>query len=273
MSLITNEPIPVFNTPEFPNYFKGKGESMPLDDQRLMRGLETILLQGMSFDPKEKLPQNVLKIKTPNYRGKELYSHRFFLNNFSSKKQPINLPSVDKICKTLKELIGTPYLWGGNWPKGIPKMLELYPPAVELSHLDPKIQNIWQLKGVDCSGLLYYATNGYTPRNTSDLVSYKEGLKIKELKKEEMISLLKPLDLITWKGHVIIIINEEICIESTPEEGVHLRKLCERIEEVLKMRKPVNKNPSDDSFVIRRWHSDSLSSSIMRSTTQSCCIF
>lgn len=270
MSLVTSSPIPLFNTPEFPSYFQGKGESIPLDDQGLMRCLETILLPGMSFDLREKLPDNIFKIKTPNYSGEELYIDRRFFNETSLIEQPSSLPSVDKICKTLKKLIGTPYLWGGNCPEGVAGMLKLYP--VDLSTLDPKTQNTWQLKGVDCSGLLYYATNGYTPRNTSDLVNYKEGLKIKNLTKEKMISLLKPLDLIVWKGHVIIVIDKETCIESTIENGVHLRDISERIEEVLKTRKPVNENPSDDSFVIRRWHSDILNPSIMRRTKQSCCI-
>ena len=265
MSLIISEPVPVFNTAEFPRYFKGKGECIPLDNQGLMRCLETILLPGRSLDPREIILKNILKIKTPNYSGKELYIHGKFLPNSSSKKQP-GLSNVDEICETLKDLIGTPYLWGGNWPKGIIKILKLYPPTVKLSSLDPKIQNIWQLKGVDCSGLLYYATDGYTPRNTVDLVKYKKGLKIENLKKEKIISLLKPLDLITWKGHVIIVIDKKTCIESTPEKGVHFRSLSERIEEVLKTRKPINKNPSDDSFVIRRWHSENFCSSIMRGT-------
>ncbi|MCL6755763.1 MAG: C40 family peptidase [Candidatus Rhabdochlamydia oedothoracis] len=272
MLSIATDPIPVFNTPEFPNYFKEKGEFIPLDNQGLMRCLETILLPGMSFDPREALPKNILKIKTPNYSGKELYIHGEFLPNSSSKKQLINLPSVDKICKTLKKLIGTPYLWGGNYPEGIAKIPKIYPPNANLSSLDPKIQNIWQLKGVDCSGLLYYATGGYTPRNTADLVKYKKGLKIENLKKEGILSLLQPLDLITWKGHVIIVIDKETCIESTPEKGVNSRRLFERIEEVLKTRKPVNKNPSDKSFVIRRWHSESFYASVIRCAQQSCCI-
>lgn len=270
MSLITTEPLPLFNTSEFSSYFKGEGKAIPLDDGGLMRCLEMILLPKMSFDLQEKLSKNVWKIKTSHYPREELYIHGKFLTNLYSKKQPTNLPSVDNICKTLKKLIGTPYLWGGNWPKGVTKMLELYPPTINPSSLDPKIQNIWQLKGVDCSGLLYYATKGHTPRNTSDLVNYKEGLKIKNLTKEEMIFLLKPLDLIIWKGHVIIVIDKETCIESSPEKGVHLRNLSERIKEVLKIRKPVNQKPSDDSFVIRRWHSESFNSSIMRSTKQSC---
>ena len=65
----------------------------------------------------------------------------------------------------------------------------------------------------------------------------------------------------TW----IIIIDKETCIESTIENGVHLRSLSERIEEVLKTRKPVNESPSDDSFVIRRWHQN-FKPCVMRST-------
>lgn len=266
MSLVTSSPIPVFNKPEFPSYFQGKGESIPLDDQGLMRCLETILLPGMSFNLREKLTDNIFKIETPNYSGKELYIDKRFFNKTSLIEQPSNLPSVDKICETLKNLNRIPYLWGGNCPEGVARMLELYP--VDLSSLETKIQNIWQLKGVDCSGLLYYATNGYTPRNTSDLVNYGKAV----LMKKEIAKIVQPLDLIVWKGHVIIVIDKETCIESTIKKGVHLRNLSERIEEVLKTRKPVNQNPSDDSFVIRRWYSDSLNSSIMRRTKQSCCI-
>lgn len=272
MSLITNSPIPVFNTSEFPSYFTGEGEHIPLDDQGLMRALETILLPGMSFDLQKKSSDNIFEINTPNYSGKELYIDRRFSNETPSTEQPSNLPSVDKICETLRKLIGTPYLWGGNWPEGIPKMLELYPPAVDIHSLDPKIQNIWQLKGVDCSGLLYYATKGYTPRNTSDLVTYKKGLNIENLEKNKIALLLEPLDLIAWKGHVIIVIDKETCMESTIEKGVHLRNLSERIEEVLETRQTVNQNPSKDYFVIRRWYSDNLNSSKMRRSKQSCCI-
>mgnify|MGYP003538286839 FL=1 len=267
MFLVASSPVPLFNTFKFPNYFQGKGKSIPLDNQGLMRCLETILLPGMLFALREKLSKNIYKIETPNYPGEKLYSHEKFLIKSSSKKQPINLLSVDTICETLLGLIKkkekTPYLWGGNWPEGVAKMLELYPPA-DFSSLSEKMQNIWQLKGVDCSGLLYYATNGYTPRNTSDLVNYKDSVKIKNLTKEAIISLLEPLDLITWKGHVIIVIDKENCIESTPENGVHLSNLFQRIEGVLEKRKPVNKNPSDDSFVIRRGDSKSMNSSKMR---------
>ncbi|HEV3269041.1 MAG TPA: hypothetical protein VGZ69_00095 [Candidatus Rhabdochlamydia sp.] len=255
MSITTN-PIPVLNTADFSSCFGGKdGRSIPLDDQGLMRNLETILLPGSPLGLKEKISEHIWEIKTPVYSGEKLYIDKRLLKTTS--QQTNALPTVDKICKSLKSLTGTPYLWGGNWPLGINKMCELYPPKVDFSSLPEKIQNTWLLKGVDCSGLLYWATNGYTPRNTSDLVTYAEGLNIENLKEKDIVLLLKPLDLITWKGHVIIVIDKETCIESTPKEGVHMSNLCKRTEEVLKNRIAVNQYPSDLSdfnFVIRRWY-------------------
>lgn len=252
MSTIIYAPVPVLNTPGFASCFGGEdGCSVPLDDQGLMRGLETILLPGSSLILKKQMSEHIWKIETPNYYGEKLYIDKRLINKKPSTKQPSNVFTAHKICETLKELIGTPYLWGGNWPLGIDEMLKFYPPAVDFSSFSEKTQNAWLLKGVDCSGLLYYSTNGYTPRNTSDLVNYGKTV----LMKKEIVQIVQPMDLIVWKGHVIIIIDKETCIESTIKNGVHLRNLSERIEEVLKTRKPVNENPSDDSFVIRRWYS------------------
>ncbi|PWU16534.1 MAG: hypothetical protein C5B45_00405 [Chlamydiae bacterium] len=252
MSTIVYAPVPVLNTPGFASCFGGEdGRSIPLDEQGLMRGLETILLPGSSLILKQKISEHIWRIETPSYSGEKLYIDKRLINEKPSIEQPSKLTS-QKICETLKELKGTPYLWGGNWPLGIDEMLNLYPPAfaVNFFSLSPKIQNAWLLKGVDCSGLLYYATNGHTPRNTSDLVNYGKTVSLKK----EIVQIIEPLDLIVWKGHVIIVIDKETCIESTMENGVHLRSLSERVKEVLKTRKPVNENPSDDSFVIRRWH-------------------
>ena len=175
MSTTIHTPVPVLNNPGFASCFGGEdGRSIPLDDQGLMRDLETILLPGSSLTLKEQISEHIWKIETPSYSGEKLYIDRRLVNEKPSIEQPSNLLTSHKICETLKGLKGTPYLWGGNWPFGIDEMLNLYPPAstVSFSSLSPKIQNAWLLKGVDCSGLLYYATNGYTPRNTSDLVNY-----------------------------------------------------------------------------------------------------
>ena len=69
----------------------------------------------------------------------------------------------------MEALTGTPYVWGGNWSSGIPEMVHFYPPK---SPLDEKTERYWNLKGIDCSGLLYQTSGGATPRNTSQLIYY-----------------------------------------------------------------------------------------------------
>lgn len=256
MSVITNYPTPVLNTADFSSCFGGKdGRSLLLDDQGLMRNLETILLPGSSLIIKEDLQKNICRIETLKYPKENLFIDKRFLDNTSTAEQINKLPTVRKICTTLKSLEGTPYLWGGNWPKGIDKMRVFYRPSIDFFQLPEDIQNIWQLKGLDCSGLLYYATNGHTPRNTSALVTYADRLKIEELEENEIVQQIKPLDLLVWKGHVIIVIDKQTCIESAPGKGVHMCNLSERIKELLQTRKAVNQyNSSSASFVICRWH-------------------
>lgn len=256
MSLITNYPTPVLNTVDFSFCFGGKdGQSLPLDDQGLMRNLETILLPGSPLIIKENSHKNICRIETPKYPGENLFIDKRFLENTPSIAQRKELATVEKICATLKSLIGTPYLWGGNWPMDIDKMREFYPPSIDFTKLPEKIQNTWQLKGLDCSGLLYYAANGHTPRNTSDLVTYANRLEIEGLEGNEIVKKVKPLDLLAWKGHVIIVVNNQTCIESTPEQGVHTNNLSERMEKLLETRTAVNQYSSSfPSFVICRWH-------------------
>jgi len=124
------------------------------------------------------------------------------------------------------------------------------------------------LKGLDCFCLLYYTTNGYTPRNTSSLVSYGNAVRIAGLKVDEIIQKVKPLDIIVWRGHVIIILDKEHVIESrldydkNKEEfqgGVRIRQLKEVLREIMKRRVPVESyqdkvEEGKEKFVIRRWY-------------------
>lgn len=253
MFITISYPTPVLNTANFSFCFGGKdGRSLPLDDQGFMRNLETILLPGSSLIIKEHLTKHICKIETSSYSGKNLYIDKRFLKETSQYTR--TLPTINKICETLKNLIGTSYLWGGNWPMGIPKMRELYPPKGGFSSLPENTQNAWLLKGVDCSGLLYYATNGNIPRNTSDLVTYATSLHIEGLKGKDIIPLLKPLDLLVWKGHVTIVIDNKSCIESTPKQGVHRNPLSQTVEKLLETRKAVNQYQEDHSFIVCRWY-------------------
>lgn len=256
MCVITNHPTPVLNTANFSFCFGGNdGQSLSLDDQGLMKNLETILLPGSPLIIKENLQKDICRIETPKYPGKNLFIDKRFLENTSSIEQVNELAAVEKICTTLKSLVGIPYLWGGNWPMGIDKMREFYPPSIDFANLPEKKQNTWQLKGLDCSGLLYYATNGHTPRNTSDLLTYADRLEIEGLEGNEIAKKVKPLDLLAWEGHVIIVIDNQTCTESTPKEGVHTNNLLKRTEKLLETRKAVNQYSSSfPSFIICRWH-------------------
>jgi len=62
-------------------------------------------------------------------------------------------------------------------------MLDYYPPKEKMIQ---KILDKWIMKGVDCSGLLYEATNGYTPRNSSDLVTYGTGVTIENMTRKKL---------------------------------------------------------------------------------------
>ncbi len=71
----------------------------------------------------------------------------------------------------------------------------------------------------------------------------------------EIASMLQPLDLIAWSGHVIIVLDENTVIESTPDFGVHKSDLLSRLQSIKKERIPVNDwdSSSGKRFVIRRW--------------------
>ena len=163
----------------------------------------------------------------------------------------------------MESFLGAPYLWGGNC-KGIPEILNLYPPKIEIQSLDRISQYTWALEGMDCSGLLYFATSGFTPRNTSSLIYYGNPVKI-EGKDREDWNLL-PGDLLVWKGHVIIVLNQDTVIESLGGRGVIMTPLHQRLYELhtILKRKPVDTwdsritLPENERFVIRRWHPDLL---------------
>jgi cell wall-associated NlpC family hydrolase len=155
---------------------------------------------------------------------------------------------------------GAAYVWGANDSQGVPELLRYYQPSGSVSLKD---RELWTLKGLDCSGLLYEAADGATPRNTSDLVSFGKPVPIEGLTVSEIARRLEPLDLIVWKGHVIIVLDKirtiESCLTCSQKVGVTIRSLTGALEEVMKTRTPVNHYPQKDSdikkpFVIRRWY-------------------
>ena len=73
------------------------------------------------------------------------------------------------------------------------------------------------MRGVDCSGLLYEATGGFTPRNTSALVTVWKSRPCCRSEHREIVGRLEPLDLIVWNGHVLIVLDRLRLIESRPD--------------------------------------------------------
>jgi hypothetical protein len=132
-------------------------------------------------------------------------------------------------------------------------MFEDYPPKGNVSD---NTKDLWILKGLDCSGLLYQATDGYTIRNTSSLTSIGSAVEIKDKSATEISELVIPLDLIVWNGHVVIVLDKETVIESTPAYGVHTTNLIVRLNKIMNERKPENdwNSSSGKRFVIRRWY-------------------
>jgi len=250
---------PVLNTSDFESVFGGKsGKKVKLDNQGLIREMEFVAMPNTVFEITEIIPKgdhDIYKVTTNDYQYKgDFYIDSRFVRVDDSRLEDRwkIIPTKEEIIKNMNALEGYPYMWGGNAADGINEMLIYYKPAGEISEAT---KTNWIMKGVDCSGLIYQSTGGATPRNTSTLCTYGKGIEIENLSAVEISKKLQPLDIIVWGGHVIIVLDENTSIESTPAEGVHKSDLVSRLKSVMKERTPVNDwaNTSGKRFVIRRW--------------------
>jgi hypothetical protein len=215
---------PVFNNPHL--------DRLPPDDQGLCRGLETVLFPGTVVKRIENIAPVAMQIETEEYP----YEGSFYVNvHFlkPSEEQPSTrlriLPPLEVFLSRLDQLKGVRYTWGGCCPEG----------------------------GLDCSGLIRYATDGITPHKTSALIRFGTAVAIENLPWEKQ---LKSGDLIVWVGHVVAVLDAQRAIESTPKQGVVTTPLKERMEHILQERRPLNEWPSSrpeqPSFVVRRFIPD-----------------
>ena len=259
-------PTPVLNTADFRSAFGGAdGKTLKRDSQGLIRAVEFIALPGTVFQIENGFNVNgalIYQVNTAEYPPQKtgLYIDSRFVS-VSSKALPARdkkMPSKKTILERMVSKQGLRYVWGGNISQGIPQMFQFYPPS---KRIPPESESMWALHGLDCSGLLYEAANGATPRNTSELISFGKPVSIEGLAPAQIAKKLHPLDLITWKGHVIIVLDSthtiESCLSCSPTGGVTIRNLRAVLEEVMSTRKPFNNYPAKPSpekpFVIRRW--------------------
>ena len=244
---VAGKPTPVFSTAQ---------SAVPQAKQHKdrcgqVRQLEFIALPGTVFEvvaAPAGIPA-VLQVRTNDYQapsGTRLYVAAELLAPQSGtppERKP-QLPEAAKIMQQLHSAVGLPYIWGGNLRNGVTQAGQL------------------QFAGLDCSGLLYEATDGYTPRNTEQLVAFGSPVAIDGKGLHELAQQLRPLDLIVWKGHVIIVLDQKTVVESIlncngGRDGVVTTPLEKRLKQVLKQRRPANSWPAGAGksarFVVRRW--------------------
>ncbi|MEM8728192.1 MAG: NlpC/P60 family protein [Chlamydiota bacterium] len=221
MFFVNDRPTPILNTPDFSKVY---GESLPFDRQLLVRAVEMIALPKMVFHLVEQKSETIIEVTTGRYfSSASLYIDSRFGTFYREvvRTSPF-LPSPEVIIERMRSSLALPYVWGGNYGKGISEWKRFYPPRRKLS---PFEETHWTFRGLDCSGLLYEATNGYTPRNTGEMMTYG-----KEVATTEDI---KPLDLILYSGHLVIAIGNDETIESRHSSGgVEIRPLAERLSEI-----------------------------------------
>lgn len=265
---VANSPAPVLNTPAFSLVFGGADrKTLKTDRCGQVRELEFIALPGTVFSIRSKTsdgPNTIYRVDTDEYpmpSGSALYVDSRFVDILEEKppQRLRTLPSQAVVIAALKASIGAPYVWGGNIQGGVGELIELFYggdlPAASKRKLT--------LAGLDCSGLLYQATGGWTPRNTSRLISFGSAVHVAGKTPEEIAGSLEPLDLIVWNGHVIIVLDRDTTIESRLEcgkkgiGGVVTTSLKRRLAEILWTRRPVDSWPTAgkhrDVFVVRRW--------------------
>jgi hypothetical protein len=270
---IAEIPTPVLNTPDFSLVFGNKtGKKLHLDDAGLIREVEFIALPETVFTIEKTIKQDITTIYQitteaypyPTQKGYFIDSRFVQTTDQKIPSQIKKLPGKQVIINTLLSAEGSRYIWGGNLKAGIPQLLSFYPPHSPL-HRD--VNDQWMLKGVDCSGLLYEATNGYTPRNTSSLITFGKPVRIANLRSDQIINAVEPLDILVWEGHVIIVLDKDRAIESRldydkhqegNQGGVKIRTLQYVLDETMEERVPVNHYTDDVSgggkFVVRRWY-------------------
>jgi cell wall-associated NlpC family hydrolase len=259
------QPAPVLNTPDFRSVFGGiDGKTLLTDRCGQIRALEFVALPGTLFTVEERIESAsgvVFRVRSDDYpypsaKGYYVDGRAVVLESARPPERARQLPAKESILAALKKRVGTRYVWGGNTAPGVAELTAWYPPAGTVDRA------LWQLAGLDCSGLLYEATGGYTPRNTGSLVLYGSPVQVAGKSAAAIAASLRPLDLIVWPGHVLIVLDDGKAIESRlvcgrPEEGVRIRPLTAVLTDIMETRKPADRLATGArEFVVRRWFGD-----------------
>lgn len=263
-------PTPVFNTPAIPKLLSMRDGRLPTDRCGQLRELEFIALPGTVFAVTATIPNgkgSILRVTTRDYPDSEKTScyldNRFVeLADTRPAERARTVPDRATILTRLRSAVGTRYVWGGNVRTGISEMTDYYPVENGGNSSGQSISPL-KLAGLDCSGLLYETTEGFTPRNTGELIRFGDSVRIAGDRIDVIVRKLQPLDLIVWPGHVLIVLENGDVIESRlfcdgRKDGVVISRLRDRLADIMASRKPVNaagdtSDKRDKWFVVRRW--------------------
>jgi hypothetical protein len=84
-------------------------------------------------------------------------------------------------------------------------------------------------------------------------MNYKTPIKIEGRSIKQIAQIVKPLDLIVYQEHMIIILDNNFTIESRENFGVIKTPILDRLKELFISKKPSNVYKAPTDFVIRRW--------------------
>jgi hypothetical protein len=216
MFAVTKEYTPLFNTERIDEIFKSK---LPFDHRFLLPQLETVLFPNAVLEVIRECPQS-FQVKTREYPASfPLFADKrsVRLTKDRIEERHRKCPKKEQFLERLLSFPKCPYIWGGTNPHGIPQWIDYYPPKRALSSFEFAY---WIFRGVDCSGLLYHVTDGFTPRNTKELYTF--GSEVNEP---------KPFDLVLYPGHVLIVLPNEKVIECRHLNGIVVSSLKERLKE------------------------------------------
>ena len=192
-------------------------------------------------------------IKDENYTDDHNPTHKIFILkssifNKQKNKTKYSLPFASKIS-TIQESKRFVEFEKNKWiiKKDIKKIDHVEKDYLKILKLFLKIKYIWggkTYKGIDCSAILqilYYYNNKFYPRDTKDQLKYsKSNIKIKKFKKG---------DVLFWKGHVAICIDEKKLIHAYgPEKKVVIMLINKTLERIKKTATLVVKKVSSIKY-------------------------
>ncbi len=160
----------------------------------------------------------------PFYR-KELYALEEVVEPVGAPREKAAsppLPPVEKAIETLLGMEGTPYLYGGSAPSGSDLQAEalIARGLMRREDLDDRdLAMIMRSAGIDCSGLFNLATD-YAFFGDSRHVYEAFGAATRNLEgpaatqPAAMAAALRPLDLIVYRGHVIVALGDGRVIQA-----------------------------------------------------------